>query len=70
MTTTTEDEKRKVADALFADGRIIHDLSNLRKGNSSPKYNGEGVRKRATDTVETRAKRYGKAVLRLTASKK
>lgn len=63
---TPDIKKRKVADLLFSEGRAIHTLSNLKKNNSSPEYDGKTLIERANSTVGNRAKRYGRAILGMT----
>ncbi len=69
MAYTSEKEKREVAEALFADGRPLNTISNLRKGNSSPLYDGKSVLERAASTAKRRAGRYGKAIVGMAVAK-
>ena len=70
MPMTTEEQKQKVADLLFTEGRVIDTLSNLKKGNESREYDGDSVLQRSARTVEVRARRYGNAVLGMTDKKR
>lgn len=58
---TSDSEKDRVAQLLFADGRTLHRLANLKKGNASPKYDPEDLQLRAERTVRRRASRYADA---------
>jgi hypothetical protein len=69
MTVTSKEEKRRIADLLFQEGRAIDELSNLRKSNESRKYDGNSVLKRSERTVGVRAARYGMAVRNMTEKK-
>lgn len=69
MALTSKEEKERVADLLFQEGRAIDELSNLRKGNESRKYDGDSVIQRSERTVDVRAARYGTAVRKMTDKK-
>ena len=54
---TSAEMKKQVADLLFQEGRVIHRLANLKKGNSAPTFDGGALMADAK-----RAARYASAV--------
>lgn len=69
MIKTDEVEKIRLAKLFFTEGRPIHEISNLKKGNSSPEYDSESLRERSKNTAKVRAARYASAVKGMVSEK-
>ena len=65
MERVSEVRKSKIANALSEADRPIHKIEKLKKGNSSPLYDGKSLRQRSKDTAKVRTARYNKLLAKL-----
>lgn len=65
MSQLSYEEKLAVAKRMSKEGRPIANLSKTVKGNSSPEYKSQSLRKRSQETAALRAKRYNRVAAEL-----